>query len=151
MVTKVLEEYLKIMYVLEKQEGYIRVTDIAQKLQCSKAGVTKTLKKLKEENLIEYEVYGEIKLTKESEHIAQKTLEAYDIVNLFLTQVLNVDEKQAEKQAKDIKKVMSDETINQLAIYVHKVLGLNSLECGYDINKKRCRECLRRTETKTSK
>ena len=40
---------------------------------------------------------------------------------------------------------MSDETINKLAKYVHKTLGLNNLDCDYDINKEKCRNCLRRT------
>ena len=31
MISKTLEEYLKTMYVLEKQNGNIRVTDIAKK------------------------------------------------------------------------------------------------------------------------
>ena len=38
---------------------------------------------------------------------------------------------------------MSDNTVNQMAKYVHKVLGLNDLNCAYDINKERCRTCAR--------
>ena len=39
MVSKALEEYLKTMYILKKQKGNIRVTDIAEKMNCSKASV----------------------------------------------------------------------------------------------------------------
>ena len=35
MISKALEEYLKTMYVLKKQNGNIRVTDIANKMNCS--------------------------------------------------------------------------------------------------------------------
>ncbi len=41
MISKALEEYLKTMYVLQKQNGNIRVTDIANKMNCSKPSVNK--------------------------------------------------------------------------------------------------------------
>ena len=83
-VSKALEEYIKTMYILQKQKGVIRVTDIAQKLKKAKPSVNKALKSLKENGYIEYETYGPIKLTKEGENLAKKILEAYDIVYLFL-------------------------------------------------------------------
>ena len=43
-----------------------------------------------------------------------------------------------------MKSVLTDETTNKLAKYVHKVLGLNNLDCNYDINEEKCRSCLRR-------
>ena len=48
MISKSTEEYLKTMYVLLKQKGNIRVTDIAKKMNCSKPSVTKQLNILKE-------------------------------------------------------------------------------------------------------
>ena len=84
MISRSLEEYLKTMYVLNKQNGNIRVTDIANKMDCSKPSVNKPLNNLKEEKLIKYETYGTIELTKQGESLAQKILEAYDIVYLFL-------------------------------------------------------------------
>ena len=77
--------------------------------------------------------------------MAKKILEAYDIVYLFLKDVLNLEEKEAEEEAEKIKMVITDKTINQLAKYVHQVLGLSNLNCDYDINKERCRCCKRRT------
>ena len=65
MISKATEEYLKTMYVLKKQNGNIRVTDIANKMSCTKPSVNKALKNLKENGYIEYETYGPIKLTKE--------------------------------------------------------------------------------------
>ena len=36
MISKALEEYLKTMYILKKQTGNIRVTDVANKMNCTK-------------------------------------------------------------------------------------------------------------------
>ena len=51
MVSKALEQYIKTMYVLKKQNGYIRVTDIANKMNCTKPSVNKALNNLKEEKI----------------------------------------------------------------------------------------------------
>lgn len=64
---------------------------------------------------------------------------------MFLKDVLALDEENAAKEAEKIKLVVTDETINKLARYVHKVLDLNDLDCDYDINKEKCRVCVRRT------
>lgn len=145
MISKSLEEYLKTMYVLKKQNGNIRVTDVAKKMNCTKPSVNKAIYNLKDNGLLNYESYGTIELTEEGENLAKKILEAYDIVYLFLKDVLNIEEKEAEKEAEKIKSVISDETINKLAKYVHNVLGLNNLDCDYDINREKCRSCARRT------
>lgn len=143
MISKSLEEYLKTMYILKNQTGNIRVTDIAEKMNCTKASVNKAVRNLKENGLINYETYGTIELTSEGENLSKKIIETYDIIYVFLKDVLNIESKEAEKEAEKIKQAMSDNTVNQMAKYVHKVLGLNDLNCAYDINKERCRTCAR--------
>lgn len=145
MISKALEEYLKTMYVLKKQNGNIRVTDIANKMQCTKPSVNKALNNLKEEKLINYETYGTIELTEKGEDLAKKILEAYDIIYIFFKDVLNLEDDTAKKEAEKVKSSIDDETINKLAKYVHKVLGLRNLNCNYDINKEKCRSCIKRT------
>lgn len=144
MISKSLEEYLKTMYILKKQKGYIRVTDIAHNMNCTKPSVNKAINNLKENGLVNYEIYGTIDLTKEGENIAKKVIEAYDIVYLFLKDVLNISEEEAKSEAEKIKSTISDATANKLAKYVYKVLDLGNLDCNYDINKERCRNCERR-------
>lgn len=145
MISKALEEYLKTMYILHKQNGNIRVTDIANKMDCTKPSVNKALNNLKEEKLVNYETYGTIELTEKGENLAKKILEAYDIVYVFLKEVLNLEEDMAKSEAEKIKSSLTDYTINKLAKYVHEVLGLTSLNCNYDINKEKCRNCVKRT------
>lgn len=65
---------------------------------------------------------------------------------MFLKDVLNLEESVASEEAENIKHAIQDNTINKLAKYVHNVLGLNNLDCNYDINNEKCRCCTRRTE-----
>jgi DtxR family Mn-dependent transcriptional regulator len=138
------EEYLKVIYILKNTQKDIRVTDIAKKLDKSKASVNNAINLLKNDGLIEYEPYGQIKLTEEGETEAIKIIEAYDIVKLFLTDILNANKENVDEEAKKIKTILSDDTLNKLAKYTHKTLGLYSLECGYDIAKTSCIKCARR-------
>lgn len=143
-LTNVQKEYLKTIYLLEKSEKEVRVTDIANKLSKTKPTVNYAIKTLKEEKLINYEVYGPITLTNLGKNAAEKVLEAYDIVCLFFTEILKMDKAEAEHEANKIKATLKDETINKLAKYTNETLGLPSLECGYNINNERCLKCLRR-------
>jgi len=138
------EEYLKVIYILKNTKKDIRVTDIAKKLDKSKASVNNAINLLKNDGLIEYEPYGQIKLTEKGETEAIKIIEAYDIVKLFLTDILNANKENVDEEAKKIKTILSDDTLNKLAKYTHKTLGLYSLECGYDIAKTSCIKCARR-------
>ena len=144
MISKSLEEYLKTIYIINKKDTP-RVTEIAEKMNCSKASVNKSLKLLKEEKMVHYEPYGQIELTAEGTKLAKKILEANDIVYLFLKEVLGEEESIAMEEAKDIKMVMKDSSLNKLAKYLHKELGLYSLDCGYDINNEHCIDCKRRS------
>lgn len=148
MISKSSEEYLKTIYILKKQNERIRVTDIANKMNCTKPSVNKAINNLKKNGMIEYESYGEIELTYAGENLAKKILEAYDIIYLFLKDVLNLDEEKAKSEAENLKSSIEDETINKLAKYVHKVLDLNNLDCNYNINNEKCRCCARRSNKK---
>ena len=144
MISKANEEYLKTMYILKVSGKDVRVTDIANIMNISKPSVNKAVKSLKENKLINYETYGKIELTEKGEDLAKKILEAYDIVYVFLKDVLELEAKKAEEEAEKLKANMSDKTLNALAKYVHKTLKLNDLNCNYDISKEKCRTCKRR-------
>ena len=75
MVSKSLEEYLKTIYILKKQNGNIRVTDIAKKMNYTKPSVNKAIHNLKDNGMLNYESYGTVELTKEGENLAKKILE----------------------------------------------------------------------------
>lgn len=144
MITSSLEEYLKTIYVLKKQRQDIKVTTIAKRMNCTKPSVNKAIKNLKANGLVNYEIYGDIELTAKGEQHAKKVLEAYDIVNVFLNEILEVTKNEAENEAVKLKSVMSDTTLNKLTKYVHKILGVYNLDCNYDINQEKCRNCNRK-------
>ena len=66
MISKSLEEYLKTIYVLKKQNGNVRVTDIANYMNCTKPSVNKAINSLKDNGYLNYEAYGTIEMTKKA-------------------------------------------------------------------------------------
>ena len=141
MISSYIEEYLKTIYVLKKQGQDIKVTTIANRMNCTKPSVNKAIKNLKANEMLEYEAYGEIRLTNKGEALAKKVLEAYDIVYVFLTEILEIPKEEAKEEAIRLKAVMNDNTLNMLTKYVYKILGVYNLNCNYDINEEKCRCC----------
>lgn len=144
MISSSLEEYLKTIYVLKKQGQDIKVTTIANRMNCTKPSVNKAIKNLKANEMLDYEAYGEIRLTNKGEALAKKVLEAYDIVYVFLTEILEIPKEKAKEEAIRLKAVMNDNTLNMLTKYVYKILGVYNLNCNYDINEEKCRCCNRK-------
>lgn len=139
------EEYLKTIYLLEKSNQKVRVTDIANKLKITKPSVNKALKALKELECIHYKAYGDIKLTKKAEEIATKIIKRQDILEMFLVGFLEIDSTRAKEEAKAMKHAISEQTAQKLNQYISEVLNLGELECGYDEENEKCRNCIKIT------
>lgn len=139
------EEYLKTIYLLEKNNKKVRVTDIANKLKITKPSVNKAIKTLKEINLINYEIYGDISLTKVGEEEAKNIIKRQDILKMFLEEVLEIDSKRAIEEARAMKHAISEETAKKLDSYITEILNLGDLDCDYDENSEKCRKCVKIT------
>lgn len=142
MISKATEEYLKTIYVLLKQKSKVRVTDIANKMNCSKPSVTKQLSILKEHNFINYETYGHIELSKEGIDYARKILADYDILYILLHDVIGVDSDLSKIEASKIKGVIDEKTLSKISSYIYEVMDLKQLKCNFNIRRESCRECL---------
>lgn len=136
------EEYLKVIYVLQKQNGLVRVTDIANKIGCSKPNVTKQLNILKNSKMIKYESYGKIELTTDGLEQAKRVLIASDIIYLLLCNIIGIDNEIAKNESIKIKGVISDDTLKNITNYVYKELDIEKMNCNFNINNEKCRECI---------
>ncbi len=142
MNSKRTDEYLKTIYVLYKDNKDIRVTDIANKMNCSKPSVTKQLNILTKYGYIIYESYGRIELTDSGINRAKDILEEDDIIYLLLNNILGINNDNLEYDASRIKSVISKETLDSITNYVYIKLGLNKLKCSFNIKDEKCRECV---------
>ena len=84
------EDYLEAMLMMQKEHGYVRSIDIAEKLGVTKPSVTYATKRLREDGLIT--------LTEQGMSIASSMLDRHQTLTRFLM-ALGVDRETAEADA----------------------------------------------------
>jgi DtxR family manganese transport transcriptional regulator len=107
------EDYVRAVHLLECMQGRCRVTDLARAFGVSHVTVTKTIARLKREQLIHSERYGPIGLTKLGRDLAEKSQRQHSIVYEFL-RAAGVSAETAEGDAEGIEHHVSCETLDCL-------------------------------------
>ena len=119
-VTSSLQDYLEVILNLLQEKKVARVTDIADRLDIAKPSVIQALSVLKEKGLIKQDRYGPVELTEEGRRYALKIRHRHKIIYGFLTQVLDVSPRAAEKDACLIEHDLSSETFEKLLDFMLK-------------------------------
>ena len=115
-LTKALEDYLKVIYIIQivKKKRIVRVRDIALFMQVKMSSVTSALKKLSDLGLINYSKRNYVELTDEGKELASKLYKRWEVIYLFLKDVLKVKEEIARRDACKIEHVISKETYDAI-------------------------------------
>lgn len=117
-ITPSLEDYLEVILDLNEANESIRVTDLADRLGVAKSSVNQAVTKLVELKLVLHERYGPLQLTDQGALKARKVRDRHRILKQFLTEVLGVDARTAEKDACGIEHYISPVTMEKLVDYV---------------------------------
>lgn len=123
-LTKSREDYLEAICEICEEEKVARVKDIATYMAVSLASVNYAMKALKGEGLIKQKRYGYIELTEKGNKIGQAIYRKHKLIRSFLVNVLNVDEKVADKDACGIEHVVSEETFDKMKSFMKSEKGL---------------------------
>jgi DtxR family transcriptional regulator, Mn-dependent transcriptional regulator len=118
-----LEDYLEAMLDLDEKESEIRVTDIAKKLNITKATVSQTMTRLKKMGMIDQDTYGPVYLTTQGKKEARKVRGRHRIIRDFLIKVLDLDEKTAQRDACLMEHVLSSLTISKLSGFLSEFVS----------------------------
>jgi len=117
-LTKSREDYLEVICEICEEEKVARVKDIASNMAVSLASVNYALKALKGAGLIKHKKYGYIELTKKGSVIGKAISKKHKLIKRFLTNILDVDENVADKDACGIEHVVSEETCNKMSSFL---------------------------------
>jgi len=107
------EMYLETIYILSKENEYVRSIDIAKKMNFSKPSVSRAVKNLSNEDYISIDENGYIALLDKGLKIAKKIYERHDVLTKYFIK-LGINPKVAEDDACRIEHVISDETFNAI-------------------------------------
>jgi len=116
--TASMEDYLEAIANLGGRRKVVRVSQISRKLGVKMPSVTSALKKLSEQELVEHERYGHIKLTPEGDKVARDVIYRHEALTRFFAQALGINRETAEEDACKIEHVISPLSMERLAKFV---------------------------------
>ena len=117
---KTIEDYLEILYRLQKGKKRVHTNDIASAFNINPASVTEILQKLSDEGYIDYEKYSGAILTKKGLILAKKTNERHETITEFFI-ILGIDKKTAEEDACEMEHILHKKTMDSIIKFVEIV------------------------------
>jgi DtxR family Mn-dependent transcriptional regulator len=120
-LTSAMEDYLEVIAALKKQNDIARVRDISRMLSVRSSSVNAALKTLSKRGLVQHEKYGYVNLTVAGGKIARNVQGRHDLLLKFLTEVLNINDKEALKDACKMEHAISPKTFDRLTKFIRFV------------------------------
>jgi DtxR family Mn-dependent transcriptional regulator len=109
------EDYIKAIYQLESDpDKSVSTTDVANKLEVSKAATSEMVQRLSEQGFLNYEKYRGMSLTDEGKKTALHVIRRHRIWELFLMDVLGLSWSEVHAEAEILEHSTSDFLIEKL-------------------------------------
>ena len=112
-LTSAMEDYLEAVFMLQKQNGYVRCVDVAKQLRVKKPSVSRAVKELTKSGHLVKNADGALSLTETGLQLAEQIYEKHR----FFTERLiaaGVDPIIAEQDACSIEHAVSAESFQKL-------------------------------------
>jgi len=135
MLSRNIEDYLKTIFIIEKEKKVPRLKDISRRLGVSMPSVHSALHVLEKNRIIKHEHYGYIQLTDEGRVKGEKIYSSHNLVMKLLTDILGVDSKTAEKDACNMEHGISTDTVNRILSFFRFVQKHSEDESGMWLKK----------------
>jgi DtxR family Mn-dependent transcriptional regulator len=116
-VSSTAEDYLRTIYELISQKGFVRIKDIARELEITSSTVVEMMKKLDKKGFVNYEKYGGITLTDRGYEIAVTVEKRHETFKKLL-EILLVPKDTALKDAHILEHQLNSKTILQFSRFL---------------------------------
>jgi DtxR family transcriptional regulator, Mn-dependent transcriptional regulator len=113
-----LEDYIEAIYNIIQEKQAVRAKDIAKELKVSRSSVTGALHALADKNLINYAPYDIITLTNLGKNLAKNVVHRHTALKDFFTEVLGIENDEAENSACRLEHEISDVVLERLVQFV---------------------------------
>ncbi|MFC4358674.1 metal-dependent transcriptional regulator [Halobium salinum] len=116
MLSDVMEDYLKAIYVLQSEEGPpVSTSAIAERLGKTPPTVTSMVEKLEERGLVDREKYKGVELTDEGETVALEVIRHHRLLEAYLAEHLDYDWSEVHEEADALEHHISEEFERRVA------------------------------------
>ena len=112
-------DMLKAIYVLQGETSPAAPSAIAERAGTSRAFVTKMLKGMHRDGLVEYAPYRGVRLTRAGERLARELSRHHRLLERFLTDTLGFSPESAHLEAERLEHVISEEFEERLAAFLN--------------------------------
>ena len=117
MKKRTIENYVEVLYNLEKKNKKVHTNDVASALDINPASVTEIFQKLCDGGYINYEKYSGVTLTDKGRKLAVVTQNKHESLKDFLL-ILGVDKKTAERDACEMEHILDSDTMDTIVKFV---------------------------------
>lgn len=102
------QDYLRVIYKLEKREGRATTSAIARTLRVTAASATGMITKLAERELVEHQLYHGVRLTKAGERAALEVVRHHRLLERYLAESLEVPLADVHDEADRLEHALSE-------------------------------------------
>ena len=114
---RTIEEYVEVIFTIQKSKKMAHTNDVALVLEVNPASVTEMFGKLRHEGYINYEKYSGVTLTEKGKKLAVLLKKRHETLKHFL-ELIGVDEFIADADACKIEHNVHPETVDKLRKFV---------------------------------
>ncbi|HEX2897621.1 MAG TPA: metal-dependent transcriptional regulator [candidate division Zixibacteria bacterium] len=119
MLTESTEDYLKSIYALEREQGKVLTTKLAERLKVTPASTTGMLRKLADMKLVSYKKYKGVALTSAGKKIALEVIRHHRLLELYLKEIMGVPWDKVHLEAEKLEHAISEDLEDR----IDKILG----------------------------
>jgi DtxR family transcriptional regulator, Mn-dependent transcriptional regulator len=109
MSSQAIQDYLKTIYDIQREQGWVATTVLAKRLGIKPASVTNMVKKLAELKLVVYKPYEGLMLTETGQKMALEVLRHHRLIELYLGKMLGLSWDQVHAEAEKWEHVLSED------------------------------------------
>jgi DtxR family Mn-dependent transcriptional regulator len=114
-LTGPVEDYLKVIYEIERRAGAAATNDIAQRLAVAPASVSGMVRRLADQGLLAHERYKGVRLTLAGRRAALRTIRRHRVIEAYLAGALGYPWDRVHAEAERLEHAASDELIDRMA------------------------------------
>ena len=116
-LSETMEDYLEAVYVLDEDGSGARTGDVAKRVQVHKSTATAALHTLAEHQLVHYEPYKPVRLTRTGRRLGARILRRHQTLRRFLMEVLGIEGSAADDTACKMEHAIPPEIIDRFTAF----------------------------------
>jgi DtxR family Mn-dependent transcriptional regulator len=113
-----MEDYIEAIFRILEQKRAARAKDVAERMQVTRASVSRALQALARQGFVNHEPYDIVTLTEAGRDAAEEVVRRHEALHDFFVHVLCADEGEAEAAACAMEHALSDDMVSRLSAFV---------------------------------